>query len=427
MPVFVLTLFRGFMLLSGLVTSIPSPAQYSMSEVKSPSSKVRPVGQDVADLLKGTARFNYQAIPSCRPIDSGGVALDDIFKALPLSDYSVKDGTTLLVKNMPPVESQGGLPICHGYSAAAIVQQYLCEVDNWDCQHLSQERKIAPIGMATYSKLSDAKKKINDFEGYEGVVLAGSGALNLINGAVFIGMTYSNICYPYEKVVAENSNDTRVLDDKFEKLKSSYKDAHRDPQSACIDCLADELQRDFDKKVAANDLKAAVAQDTFEKFLYSTLLYGCDEVVEIVPKPVVHVFPSATGGAAYKRVRQDEVQPSQRLSSYGPTIEKIRGVLATGRPVQVDGICVDGKPNACKSGHSVVIAGYREMCSSSGKGCREALLIHNSWGEDWQEKHDGGWVDAYTLLETTGYASGTLSWLTDPLPTSGWDRVKFEN
>jgi hypothetical protein len=318
----------------------------------------------------------------------------NIFKPLPEASYITKPGSTLLVKNMPPVYSQGGLGICHGYSSAAVLQQYLCEQDNWDCQHLPDKNTISPLGMSTFSRPSDVSKKVNDFERYEGIDArkGGSGAVDLINGGM-VGMVYSNACYNFDKFMKVHSGDEALIFKQFGHLEDSYKLAHRDLKKACIDCLAAEIEDRFNRKVTPENIKKALDKKTFEEFLYVIFFWDCDQVVELVPRPDTTIFPES------------------RRSDYDTVIAKIREVLSSGKPINLDSICFSGDPLNCTEGHSVVISGYRVMCLASGGDCRDALQIHNSWGQEWQDAYEGGWVDAKTLLDTTGYQPGILSWL----------------
>ena len=75
----------------------------------------------------------------------------------------------------------------------------------------------------------------------------------------------------------------------------------------------------------------------------------------------------------------------------------------------------------CKSVHSVVISGYKKVCTKDSKPvCKDVFKIHNSWGAEWQRMNNDGWVDADAFTQNTSkdnkgdkyrYPSASVIWL----------------
>lgn len=352
------------------------------------------------------ARVHLAILPIALFFSSQSYAdFEDIFvKAVPTPQNAlvIKDGSTQEVANMPNVEDQDSLGTCHGFSSACVLQEYLCSQRQWDCQNLPDTKKVSGLGMAAFDKQSEAGDP-TVYDNYKAINLEGSGASDLLNSVGLAKKTYSNACHPFDQIVSKFSGNERAMSEFFHKLEVDAKYAAPEPGQKtegglCSDCLVKDaamLNVDNAKMLAA--IKN-VHDKTFDQFLYSIFLDQCTDLLAIVPKAEVHIFPN---------------NPDKQPSNYKETIAKIHDFLSTSKhPINLDGVCLIGTATNCTERHSVVIAGYREICKAGNVDCHESLKIQNSWGKTWQNEYDGGWVDAKTLLDTTGYNNGILSWLT---------------
>lgn len=335
-----------------------------------------------------------------------------------------------VVGNMPKVESQDSLGICFAFSSAAVLQQFYCTKKKLDCQNLDLKKKISPLQMAAFSTNGDPEN-IKDLESYDSIQEGGSGRKSLINAIDVTQMGFTDSCFPWDQFVSKHGEDPQVHAAIFEKLKTAYVDHKKTEATFCLDCLSKTLQQEFDMKIDDVRLLEALRTKTYQHFLYAIFLK--DRENDPVNTYCKDLIGFSTGSI--------EIFPKEKgvISNYKDVMEVIKKVTANKMSLNLDGICMERKENGecvctemangkCvkEARHSVAIAGYEKAClqtdacknSCEKKGCyREAVKIHNSWGKSWQNKFDGGWVDAETLIkETEPLSKGILSWINPVKP-----------
>jgi len=255
----------------------------------------------------------------------------------------------------------------------------------------------------------DPTKKISitDYKNFMSIKTnSGSGSQAILNSyKLFSFMTES--CYNFDKVVNIHGHRPEVMAVLIRDLETMYnnKDKTEAGAAVCETCLLEQVNKTINSQANIDLIKEALKDKSFGEFLYTLTIGNC-EFIEFEPKPEVGYFP-----------QNKEEGKREKL------LPKIKEVLATDNPVNIDGVCVlrDEATGVCKGKHSFVISGYKELCPDNKKECspeerRYLVKVHNSWGEDWQKDHNDGWVDAMPIIEninddksTIGIA--TISWL----------------
>jgi hypothetical protein len=135
----------------------------------------------------------------------------------------------------------------------------------------------------------------------------------------------------------------------------------------------------------------------FDNFLYDILLGGCNSRVDIQPFQY-NSWPTS--------------DPVNVI--YSEFIKKVTDLLKSNTPI-VSGVCLDEKlpSDQCKNGHSVLITGYRQVCNSNRSNCTDYIKVHNTWGQDWQDKNRDGWIDANNYYQYLYHDKNTFAWLSD--------------
>ncbi|WP_415063179.1 hypothetical protein [Bdellovibrio sp.] len=336
------------------------------------------------------------------PINSfGGWARLDAFATIdPI--YKPDASSTLLAPNMPQVESQDSLGICYGFSSAAVLQQHYCQRKKLDCGKLDPKKKISPLQMAAFST-PDKNGSPVDIDTYESIANGGSGFAALLTAVDLVGFGRADSCYPFDQFVSRYGDDPRVTAALFEKLRVQF-NQNKTEGTTCIECLSQNLLKDFQMKIENSKLEEALGKHDFEHFLFSIFLKNrisdpvekdCTDLIKFSSTATVKMFPD----------EKDKVATQSEL------IGVMKEILKNGRAIELDGICLQKSNGKCTGAHTVAIAGYRKACKANGE-CRESFKVHNSWGQSWQKEYDDGWVDAQTLLkETEPLEAGVISWI----------------
>ncbi|MFM6928487.1 MAG: hypothetical protein ACKOX6_08475 [Bdellovibrio sp.] len=327
--------------------------------------------------------------------------------------YSAQSSSAVEVKNMPPVMSQDTIGICYSTAASTLLTAENCRANKVkDCSQISDKEIFSPLDLAQFGQSEDKQPGTFPSEIREG------GAISNVTQRVAIraGSSASEECMSLDKVLADvgGAKEASILQDKVWK---SLKEKYTTFKKKCPTCTADsyasggndqaeELGKfvkdlNLDVKKSNQDVLAAFAQDTYEHFLYK-LLYPPECL-----RPSRWVFFSNKGKVGV------EFYPNTGKGNYDESIKNIKSVLSAGRPLALEGICCDKAPSEhCAEEHAVVVSGYRKVCNQKNE-CRDSLKVVNSWGQGWQNKNDGGWIDARAVLDSTFYKENTLSWFVD--------------
>jgi len=348
------------------------------------------------------------------------------FEVVPEKYKNIMD--SIVVPDMPPVRTQGGLPICYAVAASTIIEQRTCVKDKLDCQNLPDSKRPSILGLAKFSIATDLKKnptksdrpmRYDDGDAYPRKIYgddAGQAAEIVINASQANDVA-SESCAPYSGFIikgADGRESTHQEVEAWNDLRRAY-NIYRKDVKTCRKCAEDaarvailktrdrfSLQTDVDQELSAFSL------DSYELFLSKFLIpdkcneYGDDTYKFIWMHSKVGYFPDN-----YKR------------PSYTETINMVIKVLKQGDPILAS-ICSMNSPtrkcvdNGESRRHALVISGFRKMCDDTN--CIDVIHVQNTWGSDWQVEYADGWIDAKALLSRLAIQRGALFWIEDWTP-----------
>lgn len=324
--------------------------------------------------------------------------IESNFKVLDGADFPVKKDE-ISVSNLPKVRSQGGFGSCVGFTTSTVAQHFLCKENNIkNCANLPDSKLISPFHMLGFSFTTNDRAFGGDLDSHSHTIFGGFSdrALNNLTKA---GLSHAESCYPYDQLVRKYGNDNKTVDKMLERLQALYKKNKSTEAGSCVDCVKKAMQTDMFSRATTEDIETALRAKTFEEFLYHATIgafmdtNGCEDIVEIDPPAKAETYP-----------------PKNVKKTYESSMQKIKDVLKNGNIIAMDGICPYVKNKSCTGKHSVVITGYRKQCTTSGD-CRDLIRVHNSWGQEWQQRNNDGWVDAQSLIGKDAKDLETLSWL----------------
>lgn len=367
------------------------------------------------------SKVAFASIPAFTKIDSS-------YNKVSSNDCSSTKGFCE-IKNMPRTTSQDGLGICYAHVAATMMQAENCRVLKQDCASLPEEELFSPLDLTRLTRPKDGSLPSSARASYSGLRLESGSNGNDLGGdphdtamiaALITKKTANESCISLDRILSKMQQRGQTEEAQaamWDRLKKSYSDYQGN--KGCSSCLSQiyatavhDINENLNLKTSNEEILKAFGQDSYAKFL-DELLGGskCKEskqfaFFENAKNVKYEMFPEPDE----KDVRKikEPVTPSQFKN-------KVKEVLKTGRPLSLGNICLGTEPASdCKpqNHHAVVIAGYREVCNSSGK-CREAFKVINSWGKSWQDQNDGGWVDADTLIAHTKMQPNVLGWFAD--------------
>ena len=314
-----------------------------------------------------------------------------VFNPMPKAAMA-SQGEVIEVKNMPEARSQGGLPVCYGITAWYAYMQFQCKNSGSDCKHLEADKTLSPIMLGALGVDKELHEKYG--KTYNKVIpySIGGGAGKALSELAGEDEMYADSCFPLERMIQKFGGNNRKMYNAFEALRTQFFDKNKSEGKVCMTCLLDTLRNDFDLNSDQNTAQQALDENVFDKFLFDLFVKNC--------KKKVPIGEFSLGG-----------WPNMsETRSYEGFISRLTGLLKRNTPVLAD-ICLDQKnvrSEQCKSGHAVVIAGYRKVCN--GSKCTDYLKVINSWGESWQKQNSDGWVDGRNLYEYMEADSG-MGWI----------------
>jgi hypothetical protein len=209
--------------------------------------------------------------------------------------------------------------------------------------------------------------------------------------------------------------------ERLRQLQKQYKKGCKTCEAEMATAI-DTFRKDFEIKASSQEILAAFGQDSFAMFLDKMLIpEHCREkqLSSIKPGYKVATFP------------KEKLPPGEE--SYNATLEQIKSVLGTQKvPIGLSFCAQAGKltkksmddcrpkdekgtTSVAGGTHSLVISGYRKVCKKgkpeTSDNCYDAVQVQNSWGIDWQQSNQDGWVDAKELLQRSFYEPAALTWL----------------
>lgn len=307
-------------------------------------------------------------------------------------EYLSAPGDAIEVGNMPEARSQGGLPVCYGISAWYAYMQLQCKAAHSDCRNLDADNIPSPVMIgalgvdkALYEKYGKTYNKVVPYS-------IGGGDLNALDNLSGEDEVWADSCFPLDRLIKKFGGNNRKMYSAFEALRTQYFDRNKADGRICIGCLQDVLRDDFALRVDQATIQRAFDENVFDKFLFDLFVRDCAKKVDIGD---FHVAGWPNMG---------------ETRSYDNFVNRLTGLLKGNTPVLTD-VCLDRKnvrAEQCQSGHALLIAGYRKVCSAAK--CTDYLKVYSSWGVVWQQQNSDGWVDGRNLYEHIATDS-SVGWL----------------
>jgi hypothetical protein len=283
-------------------------------------------------------------------------------------------------RNLPATINQAPFPVCSGAAAITLYLQYQCRKINSECKEKDLDKIPSVLAFAGIGL------NVRDYEKYKThdvVVYHSSGdsghTLFVLQGLDDI---QAESCFSLEQFQQRHHLDASSMENALTKLESEY-DQYKTTGSVCMDCLINQIKIDFGITISPTVLARALEKDFFDKFLYDIFLKNCKT-----------------------RVPADEFKLGHwpldlhDLITYENLIAKTKMLLKQNKPFSASFYAYVKRESsdAHSDGHSFVITGYKKICDSKGKICKDYLKVLSSWGQEWQDKNSEGWIDAQNFF-----------------------------
>lgn len=321
-----------------------------------------------------------------------------IFQVI-LSDFALSDDTSWcdnavdLSSDFTPTKDQHDLPYCYAFAVTSLVENYECRSNRQNpCRSLSVMDAISqyPDAFFTRGSLYDRENfTIGENGGYA------SKLLKIIKDN---GLCLEELAP--DKVIKDSQPERQgwiQLAQNFSTLYSYNKIGLCD-QSVIDDVIKETtaILRDSDKKGFNERLMGALIEPNSREFLKS--LFVSSDCVKNRIKSDFDIEKKGIPGTWIEPERSEFIKKSisRTLRSDTPLLVSM-ACEGTNICEENAGLCGDGGV------HALVIKGMRKN-KTTGK-CE--LLLHNSWGKWWQDKNNGGYVDADLIINNIH----TLMWL----------------
>ena len=171
----------------------------------------------------------------------------------------------------------------------------------------------------------------------------------------------------------------------FEYLQETYEKV---VSENCIDCSLEVLSEEIAEKLP--NLK--ISQNEITEILKQTKALTLDEFIKMILNS--------------KECLEDKnLFKSPKFNFHTKTTFEVKNTdyfkkllidLVDRNLVAAVSVCAGERDenNKLLSGlHSVIIKGYRKYCNRDND-CKYSFQVQNSWGQDWQDEFNGGWIDA---------------------------------
>ena len=308
------------------------------------------------------------------------------------------------IEDMPRYRDQDKVGFCSAFAASVALDKAYCETNGIKCSEASDEHRVSVLQLSTFSYTPRGTVDGSYSNPFETISMATKKAV-LRNEAE---------C-PFERLVAgiptkpgfdkEDSHEMawlKLLNDweSFAKIDEGDPVAVKKFIASSISG-PDGVLNNFNLNKTPNEVLEAFKKPSAQQMYECLFIKYADLREWDVP---LHL------GLAY-------YPPSGVTGNYAATIKEVKKRINFDVPVLVSRYFVNTDyPTAFKNRnvmlHAFAISGYREV--RHGEKWLEMVKVHNSWGERWQRKNDGGWVDAKSLLDRTRYEAKTLGWITMP-------------
>ncbi len=319
-----------------------------------------------------------------------------------------------LVENMPPVRQQGRLPICGAFSSAAMVEFEICRQRNQSCATLNAQQRPSLLGMALLTNAASSTDRSN-FREYRRSLKIVDGSeytfgLDALLDLMLTQEVMKESCNPIDTLVPQRKSESggtgAAALERFKIINSFYTEWHRKAKQDIYPSRREIENSLGGLNVSEEELFASLKLDDFGDFIFNFA----------TPKKC---FRKAEESLTFLRLGRDvQLWPHEdEMLSANPQdgLKFIKALTQAGRPIMVDKFCTNIQLTAnCKNhdgtpgGHGFLVTGYRKICAANS--CEEVVRVHNSWGQEWQDKYNGGWVRVEPLLKRTQAQYGSLVW-----------------
>lgn len=313
---------------------------------------------------------------------------------LAYKEFIAPEGAQLkshIVVNLGRTRSQDGIGNCFAFSLSKRLEHLCslsstCDLDGDEISPLYIQ-SLVKKGIASYDPYGASTKKVLELLGH-----TPEKELQLVKES----------CAPYDQVVykryIEDNKGQRTssyYQNQYEGilfLEQAYKKIKNEEKSElCIDCsvktVNDIKQSLTSLKIKNSELLSLIKEiETFDerKFVSKILISNdCYQDKNMLKLPR---FKYGSYGAASINNNIKEMQKK---------IEMLLAQSITPELLHCSG-ALDGQSKRHCGSHAVIIQGQRKWCNK--QVCSIEYKLKNSWGMDWQEVNNDGWVDAQTLL-----------------------------
>lgn len=351
--------------------------------------------------------------------------------------FNEAPNSTVEIKNMPRFRSQDSFGVCYAFAAQTIIQKKICDDYNSDkpsipmiCNELPLNQEISPFSVATLARELKEEESALNSSLFKSINISDQKIAFVLKNAAERFRFEPECRYPFDVVANKYGEKKEIVNKVIKDIEASYianKAKTEARADICVDCIAEDVNEKLGTQVYAEQIEEALQKGTFQEFLYSIIFPEPSSKQKCLGEKSsskeclqVKVNQSKCKELRYRiRPEYKRYPGGEEVGDNKSMIAKIKEVLQknpTGNPVAMEGVCIerDSITGTCKSKHGFVISGYKKVCSNSK--CLDLIKVHNSWGKDWQDRHNGGWVHAESILENAkndkgNFRQATLTWL----------------
>lgn len=316
------------------------------------------------------------------------------------------------ISNMPKVIRQSSAGICYAASTAVLFDEAMCASNRIkDCKSLPDSEKVSVLDVLRYARVSDIEiDEIKYRSSYQGLEYDGGSPVRTIFAMLYTQSSASEACAPQSQVLSKNHNPVAAQREElamWADFQSTFNriSENKNNIKEFSSRESTRLKEKYELKGTLKEIERAFDSEDYKIFLDRLLI---PRICSRAKNSVFHDF-----------VKDFEFYPSKKFgkSNFNNTIKKIKEVLKLQRPISISYCYKDNAEykniKSCEEGmatHTAVIHGYRQSCNSS-KQCIDELQVQNSWGEEWQEANNDGWVKAKPFLDRSFYEVQSLAWI----------------
>lgn len=302
----------------------------------------------------------------------------------------VKVVTSKEVSFLPRYSSQDSIGGCNGFMTWVLAQQFECKSKKLDCKNLSSKEEISPyfFGLKPPLKTTDENTKSGSVSNFETIWAENIDAA--LKDFITADKAQRDSCMPADQLANLYGLTSSKEQEGLERsMQSQYqKIVNKTEGDICYECLVEDVKKSYGVSITKEKIEEVSEwSSNFREFLYYTIMADCPDIYRYNNKDITYnEYPSNKDKKWNKEIAKNKI------------IELVKNDI----PIGIGPICTTDVPLEKKCGnHAVPIVGYREVCTKSQcskNELKQLVKIQNSWGAEWQEKNDDGWVDLDNLL-----------------------------